>query len=168
MTPTQGAPTQGDGYEKFEGTEQPVTPDEVAAEFFLFGDVKVADNEESQEFFGEVERLNPAWQPGDVPHLPAGCRSGAAFRAALAGLARPVTVETRPRDQRSGRPREQRSGRGRSRRGPPSSDDPDPEPAASPFQAAWRNALYLTAGELDALVSHARIRIASLMRGRAV
>lgn len=68
---------------------------------------------------------------------------------------RPAMVGARPREQRHSRSRGTRAG--------PSGDDPEP-PAASPFQAAWRSALHLTAGELDALVSHAHIRIAWMRR----
>jgi hypothetical protein len=78
---------------------------------------------------------------------------------------RPMT-DRRPVERSSTRPREQGRGRSRVTRAGPSSDD-DPDPPASPFQAAWRSALYLTAGELDTLVSHARIRIALLRRWAA-
>ena len=164
------ADSPGDDYEKFEGTAQPVSAHEMTAEFLLFGRAVAADDEESQKFASDVRTLNSGWKPGDVPRVPVGYRSGAAYRAVLARMARPALVEARPREHRSSHRRELRCGRGRSRRGPPSGDDPpdDPEaPAASPFQAAWRSVLYLTAGELDALVSHAHTRIKVLRRRAA-
>jgi hypothetical protein len=152
--------------EKFEGSAQPVTPAEMMAELNLLGHGEIGGDPESKQFFDDVDRLNPGWRSGDVPRVPGRYRNGAAHRAVLSCVSTPTAESARPRERRHSRPREQRTGRGRSRRGPPSSDD-DPDPPASPFQATWRNALYLTAGELDALVSHARIRIKTLRRRAA-
>lgn len=77
-------------------------------------------------------------------------------------LVRPVS-DRRPRERSVRRPREQRHSRSRATRAGPSEDDPE-LPAASPFQAAWRSALHLTASELETLVSHARIRAAWMGR----
>jgi hypothetical protein len=142
-------------HEKFEGSAQPITPAEMMAEFHMLGHGEIGDDEESQQFFGEVERLNAGWKPGDVPRLPAGYRSGAAYRAVLASVARPVAVEPRPREQRNGRPREQRSGRGRSRRGPPNSND-DPDPDLDPSE--WPRRSDVDRVFLDALARFETLR----------
>jgi hypothetical protein len=77
---------------------------------------------------------------------------------------RPPALSTHQPSAAMCRPREHRSGHGTLRRGPPS-DDADRDPPASPFQAAWRVALHLTATELDGLVSHARI-LAAILRAK--
>lgn len=58
---------------------------EMLAEFHLlalrgYGEVEIGDDEESQDFAAEIERLNPDWQPGEIPKVPAGCQDGAALR----------------------------------------------------------------------------------------
>jgi hypothetical protein len=148
------AHTQGDQFEKFEGSAQPITLAEMMAEFHLSGHGEIGDDQESQQFFGDVDRLNAGWKPGDVPRVPAGSRSGAAYRAVLASVARPVAVAPRPREHRNGRPREQRSGRGRSRRGPPSSND-DPDPDLDPSELPRR-------GDVDRVFLDALARFETL------
>jgi hypothetical protein len=117
-------PPQGDKFEKFEGSAQRVSAAEAMAEFVLLNAGEMAKDEESQQFESDVRQSNVGWKPGDVPRVPAGYRSGVAYRAALAGMARPVAAETRPREQRNGRPRERARGRSRVTRAGPS-DDPD-------------------------------------------
>lgn len=76
----------------------------------------------------------------------------------------PTTVTAR-RERSRVRPREHRATRRRATRAGPSSDD-DSEPAASPFQAAHRVLLRLTARELDTLADIAARRALVLRAGR--
>jgi hypothetical protein len=115
-------------------------------------------DEEFEPYKDLSQRMTPwqrkAWRHMKLPEIK---RRLDAQPMAVAGDDRRPRAEARPREQGRGRSRVTRAG-------PSGDDDPDPEPPASPFQAAWRSALHLTASELDVLVSHARIRISLLRR----
>jgi hypothetical protein len=54
---------------------------EVVADMMLlrlhgYADGEPSDDEESREYEAEVERLNPDWQPGQIPKVPAGYADG--------------------------------------------------------------------------------------------
>jgi hypothetical protein len=59
-----------------------VSPAEMVAELHLLGlhgygePGEPVGDEESRQFFAEVERLNPDWQPGQIPKVPAGYEHG--------------------------------------------------------------------------------------------
>jgi hypothetical protein len=78
---------------------------------------------------------------------------------ATAAVVRRVRTRVRPRERRQTRRRATRAG-------PSGDDDPDPEPPASPFQAAHRVLLRLTARELDTLADIAARRALVLRAGR--
>jgi hypothetical protein len=115
---------------------QPCSFAEASAEIQLLGEagychIEIGDDEESQAFAADVRRLNPDWQPGEIPKVPAGYPDGRALCAPVA--TRPVgRVQVAARAPRRGSVRSVRSGRSRARA--PDDSEPSPEPVAIPLE----------------------------------
>jgi hypothetical protein len=60
------------------------------------------EDEESQKFFAEVERLNPNWKPGQVPKVPRPRRHVRTTQKRPEGRVRPSARSPRRRSVRSG------------------------------------------------------------------
>jgi hypothetical protein len=137
---------------------QPVSLDEMIAELHLLsraghGESEPGDDQESQEFFGGVERLNPDWKPGQIPRVRPGYQDGRALREqapfvakpALARVPSPGRVQVGARAPRS---RSVRTSNAKARSPGSSSSDDEPHLEAVPISrfrrdvAAWLEAVH--------------------------